>query len=231
MLPKRWHNWSQFLRQSPAAARWLVGILLAAWLFLAAVLADLIEDIINLESVVARDNYWQNFFYQRRTPGGVQFFSVITQLGNWPVIVIVSVIIVAVSWRYRRWRSFIGPFILTLFSGEAVTFIGKILIHRYRPLNGVMVLSDFSFPSGHSTIAVAFYGFLAYFIFRQTKSAWCRGLIVGAALLLIFLIGYSRLYLGVHFLSDIIGGYLVGLLALLAGIFWHEWLLAEKKRS
>ena len=206
-----------------------IGTLMVIWLFVAAILADLTEDVINTEAVVGCDNYWNAVFLNLRTVLGVKIFSIITLLGSWQVIFLISLIIIGLLFYYKKFRSFIIPFIFTLLSAEIVTFIGKVLIHRYRPENGIMTLSDFSFPSGHSTVAVTFYGFLAYLAVCQTKNLKKRWLIASLAAIIILLIGFSRLYLGVHFVSDILAGYLVGFLGLVAGISLREWLVARKR--
>ena len=87
---------------------------------------------------------------------------------------------------------------------------------------GVYDETFFSFPSGHATIAVACYGFIAYFLIRQTGTWRSRFNLSFAAIMLIAAIGFSRLYLGVHFLSDVLGGYLLGLLWLIIGICMTE---------
>lgn len=69
------------------------------------------------------------------------------------------------------------------------------------------------FPSGHALVAVASFSLLAYFLLLRPFSSWKRILIVAIAVILILLIGYSRLYLGAHYISDIIAGYAFG-------VFW-----------
>ena len=92
-----------------------------------------------------------------------------------------------------------------------------------------MYIEDtFSFPSGHATIAVGFYGFLVYILFRQIKNWKYKINALFFSITLILAIGLSRLYLGVHFLSDVWGGYLLGALWLLIGITISEWLQHRK---
>ena len=87
---------------------------------------------------------------------------------------------------------------------------------------------SFSFPSGHATIAVAFYGFIIYFLIKNVKS-WNRKInIFFTGFILIILIGFSRLYLGVHFVSDVWAGYLIGAIWLIIGIGFTEFYLLKK---
>ena len=195
--------------------------LIALWLFLMAILVDLTEDVLNSEPIINFDKYWAGIFLGMRTALGINIFSVLTQLGNWQFIVPAFLIIL--FFIYKKYRSFVWPFIFTVVSAELVTFVGKIMIQRIRPEGGVLTMLDFSFPSGHSTIAVTMYGFLAYLIIRQLKEKTAKIVVILGAIFIILLIGFSRLYLGVHYVSDILAGYLVGTLALITGISLREF--------
>lgn len=92
-----------------------------------------------------------------------------------------------------------------------INLIIKNIIGRERPDIAYRLVSEsgFSFPSGHSMISTVIYGYLISII----DNKWCKYLLV----LLILLIGFSRIYLGVHYFSDIIGGYLYGIIVLILG--------------
>ena len=81
--------------------------------------------------------------------------------------------------------------------------------------------SGFSFPSGHASISVAFYGFAIYIAMRFVRLWSTRINLLMLGVLIAFLIGFSRLYLGVHYLSDVVAGYLVGTSGIDAGYFGH----------
>jgi undecaprenyl-diphosphatase len=198
------------------------------WLFVFAILTDLTEDVVNTEQIINFDKYWAGVFLAWRSGVGTSIFSIITLLGNLefalPLIILVLLFLIL-----KKYQTFIWPFIFTVGSAELVTLIGKVLVHRVRPEGGALVMLDFSFPSGHSTIAVALYGYLAYLLICQLKDKLAKiGVAVGA-LIIILVIGFSRLYLGVHYVSDILAGYMVGFLALLAGISLREWLVFKSK--
>ena len=87
--------------------------------------------------------------------------------------------------------------------------------------------TGYSFPSGHATIAVAFYGFLGYVLIRCTARRALRITLLVASGVLVLAMGLSRIGLGVHYLSDVWAGYLLGTLCLLVGIALNEWLSAR----
>jgi undecaprenyl-diphosphatase len=93
----------------------------------------------------------------------------------------------------------------------------KTVVARQRPIFGITILQSFSFPSGHATVVAAFFGFLLLYYRGRPASTVVRRLWMAGAWLMIALIGFSRLYLGYHYLSDVLGGYLLGFFW---GVFW-----------
>jgi len=140
-------------------------------------------------------------------------FRNISWLGDWQVIILASIVILLI-WLHKGKQLYSVPFLLSIFSAGITTFILKILIARPRPIDGLILENDFSFPSGHATIAISFYGFLTYIAVQNADTKFEKniGLLFGISI--IILIGLSRLYLGVHYTSDVIAGYCVGLCGL-----------------
>ena len=89
-------------------------------------------------------------------------------------------------------------------------------------------LSTYSFPSGHSMISVAFYGFIGYLFLHSKRDKKIRIFVIISAMILTLLIGISRIYLGVHYASDVLAGFVLSLayLILFVSIFYNE-----KKRT
>ncbi|WP_262378134.1 phosphatase PAP2 family protein [Pseudomonas sp. WS 5503] len=107
-------------------------------------------------------------------------------------------------WK-RAWRT-AAYWLIAIAGASALNSVIKVALHRARP--GKLLYSGwsaFSFPSGHSTVNVVLYGFLAFLIARDFHPAW-RLVVALSAAILIFLIASSRLYLGAHWFSDVIGG-------------------------
>lgn len=189
----------------------------------------IIQEVVVSDSIVSMDLRFANLLFVFRDADLVQFFLWITVLGKWQVVLYFGIISSILLWLWRK-QLYIIPLWVVVFGSQAVNFFGKITIHRPRPDVAFYAEKSFSFPSGHATIALAFYGFLAYILWQHYRESWKkRTNILFFAAVIIFGIGFSRLYLGVHFFSDVWGGYLLGLLWLLIGISVSEWLIATEK--
>ena len=132
---------------------------------------------------------------------------------------VIGVVVAAFLAIRRHWILLSGW--VAAFAGAGVlTTVLKNVIQRPRPIGADQFLhgESFSFPSGHALGSLIGYGMLAYLLVLPVDRRRQQLLIVAAAGVLIVAIGFSRLYLGVHYFSDIIGGYAAGLLWLSACI-------------
>lgn len=199
------------------------------FIYTLALFFGVVQDIILSDMIVATDLRLANLLFAVRDSGLTKFSLWVTVLGTWQVVLCFALVASALLWLWRKYN-YIVPLWIVIIGSEAMNFFGKIALHRPRPEIAFYAEKSFSFPSGHATIAVAFYGFIAYILWRQNHLNWKRKTnILFLALTLVAGIGFSRLYLGVHFLSDVWGGYLLGGLWLIIGISVSEWLLAKKE--
>jgi len=196
-------------------------------LYLLSLLGGIIEDIISSQSIVYIDVKIENLLAIFRNSELIKFFSWITIFGIWQIVTIFVIATIIILWILKK-QKYILPLLLSIFGSETFTFIGKEVFHRARPTVALYKVNSFSFPSGHATIAVSFYGFLTYMMIRETKKWKNKINILFLGFILITLIGFSRLYLGVHYLSDVLGGYLVGGIWLIIGISITEYLSFKK---
>jgi undecaprenyl-diphosphatase len=171
-----------------------------------------------LEAVHGVDTYVAGVFSGVRIESLTEFFKMATTLGNWWFVIGVAIIVVGVCVLLQK-QKYIVPFVVTLSVGESITYVTKIAVARARPLGSLVTETDFSFPSGHAMIAVALYGFLVYMGVKHVRTSWKKRALVSLGVLLVLLIGFSRLYLGVHYMSDVVVGYGIGALALLTGVY------------
>ncbi len=201
----------------------------AAFLYILLLLAGVVEDVLSLDPIVALDTRIENLLFAFRDPMLVKVFLWITLLAKGKIVLCVALLLVVI-FILRKKREFVLPLMVTVTGSAMFILLGKVAFHRQRP-PGVAVYAEtsFSFPSGHATIAAALYGFAVYCLWRRSATWGKRLNILFAGIFLVAAIGFSRLYLGVHFLSDVLGGYLLGLLWLIVGICMAE-LHARKER-
>lgn len=132
--------------------------------------------------------------------------KIITQLGSAIFLIILSIIILILNKK-------IGLLVwINLFSSTILNQILKYVIQRPRPTEFRLIDEiGYSFPSGHSMVSAAFYGFLIYLIYKKVKNNSLKILLIISLSITIFLIGISRIYLGVHYTSDVISGFLISI--------------------
>jgi undecaprenyl-diphosphatase len=150
--------------------------------------------------------------HDQATPALTTAFKTVTVFGNAGVLVPATVLgVVLLAWRRRIYdATLLG---LAVIGAELLTLALKLGFERERPFfpDPLATASGFSFPSGHATASLAFYGALAVLGVRRFGSLAARATILGGAVLFVLAIGFSRMYLGVHFLSDVLAGFSVGL--------------------
>lgn len=150
----------------------------------------------------------------------------VTILGNMSTVVILVALLALYGYMIGK-RHAPLMLIASASGGLVVSLFIKILIARPRPdpllINqiGDFVKPD-SFPSGHVLGAVSLYGFLLYIAYTQLKKNQARKLIIGVCILVIFLMGLSRIYLGAHWFSDVLGAYLIGFTWLSFVVFIYQ---------
>jgi undecaprenyl-diphosphatase len=197
-----------------------VGLLAAAgglWLF-----GGLAEDLLTGDPIVHFDRVLDAYLHARATPPLTTFFLIVTALGSIETIVLLGVVVAAFfAWR-RRWL-FLGSWLAAVAGSAVLNHLLKGLFERPRPYfeHPLLIETSYSFPSGHAMESFVVYGMLAYFVILTLRSWESRVAVVCGAALLVVLIGFSRMYLGVHYLSDVLAGYAAGgvwLSALITGV-------------
>ncbi|HEX7975804.1 MAG TPA: phosphatase PAP2 family protein [Anaerolineales bacterium] len=125
----------------------------------------------------------------------------------------VSAVLLGLYWLIKRRWSELAMLAIGLGGGSAWWFFFERLYNRPRPNfpDPIETLNVGSFPSGHGISAVLFFGLLAYLIVPRLKSGAARAAVILAALALILYVGFGRLYVGGHFLTDVLAGYALGL--------------------
>ncbi len=205
-------------------------LLSLAFVYVFLLFAGIVGDVVAADVVVSADTRVANLLALFRSPAFTEFFLWVTALGKWQVVLIFTFAAVGLLWL-RRERAYIVPLLVTLAGAVVSVSLGKLAVHRARPEAALYAEHSFSFPSGHAAIAIAFYGFLVYALIRGAKHWKAKVNLFFSGIALILLIGFSRLYLGVHYVSDVWGGYLAGALWLIIGIGLSEWLSSKRKTA
>jgi undecaprenyl-diphosphatase len=156
----------------------------------------------------------------------LKFFSIITWLGKWWVIFVLAAVFSLWLWQ-RKEKIKILCLWVALIGAEASAFLGKIIFARPRPELAVHTETSASFPSAHAVSAMVFYGFLVWIFGLKAKNLKQKFVLLINGLFIILLVGFSRLYLRVHYLSDVLAGYLVGLLWLIISFYINKLLIQK----
>lgn len=199
-------------------------LIAAAALYLASLLGGVVEAVIEAEEIVVFDHAVTDFLAPFREAPLLPVFLWITRFGDTATLVAVTIVATGFLWADRR-PAYIMPLWVAVAGSQATTWTGKFGFARERPefLTAETAVSP-SFPSAHATGAAAVYGFVAYAIARDTLSARQRFEIGFWSLFLIAMIAFSRIYLNVHFTSDVMAGLLVGGFWLLVAFTLAEYL-------
>ncbi|GAB3540634.1 phosphatidylglycerophosphatase PgpB [Pontibacter brevis] len=135
-------------------------------------------------------------------------------------LMVVPPLVVLVFSFFKGMRWFALKVLLIAMSSSILNQVMKRLFERPRPEVALLEQSGLSFPSGHAMIGGAFYGVLIYVVWRTVHHRFWRWLLTLFLTLLILLIGYSRIYLKVHYATDVLAGYAMGILWLLLSIYF-----------
>ncbi len=145
-------------------------------------------------------------------PSTTNMVEFLTHFGSAEYIIVMTIIVVIVLFILRK-------FVVGLWFGGTVLLCGVILnllfknlVERTRPdsVNWLISETGYSYPSGHATATSVFYGLAALFLIFTVRQIWLKIVVGAVGLFIIFYVMYSRVYLGVHFPTDVFGGFLFG---------------------
>ena len=162
--------------------------------------------ILNYDSLAIDKNVYSFIADNIMNDGLTPILKVITELGGVAFTIIAGVLIF-IFCKKIRW--------FVTFDLVGVTLINQLVKHIIRrPRPNILRLveeSGYSFPSGHSMVSMAFYGIIIYLVYKNVSNKYLKWLLISLLSLLILSIGFSRIYVGVHYFTDVAGGFLLGL--------------------
>ncbi len=219
-------NWKLFIKKRLERGAFTglpLTIFVVIFLILLGTFIGITTSIVESSPIVKLDNSFAQFLYVQRVPWVAQVFYFITGFANQLTIVILASIFL-IYLLFKKETAYLYAALVAILGDEASVYLIKIFINRPRPILDITyyIEKSQSFPSGHAGIAVAFFGFITYYLISHTSERNKKSIVVLLGILLVLLIGFSRLYLIVHFLSDVLGGFLIGGLWLVAGIVFRE---------
>ena len=184
-------------------------VLICGWCF-----GEIAEDVSHGDPIVQIDRQVAVWFHQHASPTVTQVARTISFFGSvgWLTAVSIGLALFLVSRRDRLNASLVA---LVMLGGSTLNLVLKHFFHRERPVleNPLVTLSSYGFPSGHTMGATLLYGLLALLAWKNARNRAARLACVAGACLWILLIGLTRIYLGAHYLTDVLG-------ALAAGLLW-----------
>lgn len=189
-----------------------IGFILSAvfvWIF-----GGITEDVLTGDPLAKVDQWvLQNVLYFR-TPEVTKIMIIFTHLAG-EISITAGSLCLVIYFLFKKRFDYLIAYISAILGGSILVFVLKAAIHRIRPVTVTSLINagGWSFPSGHAMMSVIFYGMTLYFTIRHMRSWEFRIFMVMAAGFVVFLLGVSRIYLEVHYLSDVLAGYA-------GGLFW-----------
>lgn len=197
-----------------------VEILILLGVFSAALIAFIfIAKMIFKEKKEEFDQHAFNFLGSIVSDVNTDVMQFFTFLGTHLFLIPANLILVAyfLFLKKHRWYSIKVPVIAL--SSLSLMFFLKMFFHRDRPMTPLLEAAQgFSFPSGHALMSITFYGLIIYIVWQHIERVWLKWLLTFSLALLIIIIGASRVYLRVHYASDVLAGFSVGLMWLLLSL-------------
>lgn len=189
-----------------------VGALLliaATWLF-----GAIAEDVVTGEPLTLVDVRFSAWLHAHTQQSLIKAMLVITHLHSMAAVSVLTIAFAFYLFR-RGERYWLMTLLLIVFGGMVLNVVLKNVFHRARPHfdDPILTFSSYGFPSGHTMAATCFYGVLAAFAIWTVREWPRRVLAVSLAGFMVLLVGFSRIYLGAHYLSDVLG-------AMMEGVAW-----------
>ncbi|RFU70627.1 PAP2 family protein [Peribacillus saganii] len=185
--------------------------------------------LVRKHSIVDFDRTIITYVQGFETPILTSIMKFFTFIGGTIPIVLISLIVLFILHKVLKHRSELILFVAVI-AGANLLFVSlKLLFRRARPdLHRLIEAANYSFPSGHATVAFALYGVLTFILWRHISTCFGRTTLIILSIIMIFFIGISRIYLGVHYPSDVIAGYFISSFWLTFAIWFYQRYKANK---
>ena len=195
-------------------------LLAAAWMF-----GAIAEDVVTGDRITLVDARITQWLHEHASAGLTRWMLLATDLHSTIAVSCYSAVVAICFVHARQWRRLV-TLAVCMAGGLALNVAMKLAFHRARPVfdQPLLTLSSYSFPSGHVVGSTIMYGLAVAWVFTRTRRLAWRALAIGTAALAIALVAFTRLYLGVHYLTDVGAAFLEGVAWLaLCGVALSEY--------
>lgn len=190
----------------------------------AAICFGLIAILVSTQKIATFDSSIIAFVQSFESPTLTKIMKLFTFMGSYAFVAVLSIFILIFLYKVLHHRLELILFITVLAGSTILNQLLKFLFHRERPtLHRLIEESGYSFPSGHSMGAFALYGVLTFLLWRHIPTRVGRSMIITLGVIMTITIGLSRIYLGVHYPSDVIGSYFASGFWLAINIWFYQW--------
>lgn len=181
-------------------------MLFAAWVF-----GGIAEEVVDAEEITVVDDWLAQWFHRRARPGFTEVMLFVTHWHNTLGISLMALAL-GVYFYVKKAPYWLLTLIAAVPGGMLLNVLLKYTFQRARPSfeNPLLTLTTYSFPSGHTVAATLLYGVLAAYLVMLSKNWRTRAAVMAAACLMVGLVALSRMYLGVHYLSDVMAAVVEG---------------------
>lgn len=205
-----------------------LSLLVLIFVYVLALWIDSVTEFISGSPLLQLDARLAELIHHFQAPVPIRVASFVTAAGGWHVVL--PLVLATLIWLMMEGRRTLALGLLSSVIGNTISVaLLKLAFDRPRSALGVFAETSGSFPSGHAAASVAAYGMVFYVIWRAGKLRSETALLLAG--LVALAIGLSRIYLIEHYLSDVLNGWLVGVLWLTAGIAMAEWRSSLKTDS
>lgn len=213
------------LRFDPSHFRGLPFTLFIIGVFMnAIILSEIAEEIRVVSKLRTMDMQLSLYLFKNRSDFTAEKLLYFTRLGSSPTVLAVFGVLTFILIARKRFHAWIA-ILAALVTSTMTAYAGKVYYKFPRPPAFAWYEEfSYSFPSGHATVTMAYYGLLFYLLMMFVERSVVKLAIAFFAFLFIGFMGFSRVYLGVHYLSDVISGFGIGFVWLLFSITLLGWL-------
>lgn len=168
----------------------------------------------------------------QESSGLTSIMKFFTFIGSGIPVAVIALLTLFLLYKVLHHRRELILFIWVVLGTTILNEILKTIFHRARPtIHRIVEANGYSFPSGHSMSAFSLYGVIAFLLWRHLSTSLGRGLLILLSIIMIIMIGVSRIYLGVHYPSDVLGGFLASGCLMAISIWFYQRYMEKRSKN